>query len=114
MPVTGAASMVAPHMEIGRRQAGLALAAAVVAARPAEAQSGARSVIAMLVHPGMVLLDLVGPMTVFNVMGADVRLVWKDMRPVATDVGLTVQPTALLWKSAWNFDPRAGGIGVEK
>jgi hypothetical protein len=20
----------------------------------------------------------------------------------------------ILWKSAWNFDPRAGGIGVEK
>jgi cyclohexyl-isocyanide hydratase len=44
----------------------------------------------------MVLLDLVAPQTVFNVSMATVHLVWKDLRPVPTDVGLTVQPTLTL------------------
>jgi cyclohexyl-isocyanide hydratase len=52
--------------------------------------------IAMLVHPDMVMLDLVGPQTVFALSVADVHLVWKDLRPVATDIGLTVQPTVTL------------------
>jgi cyclohexyl-isocyanide hydratase len=49
--------------------------------------------IAMLVHPDMVLLDLVGPQTVFSLLMAKVLLVGKDPRPVTTDVGVPVQPT---------------------
>jgi cyclohexyl-isocyanide hydratase len=47
----------------------------------------------MLVHPDMVLLDLVGPQTVFSLSMATVLLVWKDRQPVRTDVGVAVQPT---------------------
>ncbi|WP_246704313.1 DJ-1/PfpI family protein [Rhizobium sp. P38BS-XIX] len=51
------------------------------------------SVIA-LVHPGMILLDLAGPLTCFNMMMADVHLVWKTMDPVRTDTGITIAPTS--------------------
>jgi cyclohexyl-isocyanide hydratase len=46
----------------------------------------------MLVHPDMILLDLVGPQTVFSIAMADIHLVWKNLDPVATDVGLPVTP----------------------
>lgn len=49
--------------------------------------------VAMLVHPRMVALDLIGPMTVFKVLRFDVQLVWKDRSPVITDLGLTLTPT---------------------
>jgi putative intracellular protease/amidase len=47
----------------------------------------------MLVYPDMVLLDLVGPQTVFSLLMAQVHLVWKERRAVPTDVGVAVQPT---------------------
>jgi cyclohexyl-isocyanide hydratase len=50
--------------------------------------------VAMLVYPGMVLMDLVGPMTVFNMMRGELHLVWKDMTPVRSEVGIAVAPTA--------------------
>jgi cyclohexyl-isocyanide hydratase len=62
-------------------------------AAPAEAVVPRPPVVAMLVHPDMVLLDLVGPQTVFSLLMATVHLVGKDLRPVSTDVGLTVTPT---------------------
>jgi cyclohexyl-isocyanide hydratase len=49
--------------------------------------------IGMLVYPDMVLLDLVGPQTVFSLLMAKVHLVGKDSRPATTDVGVAVQPT---------------------
>lgn len=49
--------------------------------------------VAMLVHPKMVALDLIGPLTVFKVLRFDVQLVWKDRGPVSTDVGLALMPT---------------------
>jgi putative intracellular protease/amidase len=49
--------------------------------------------IAMLVHPKMVALDLIGPLTVFNILRCDVHLVWKDRTPVSTDVGIPFAPT---------------------
>lgn len=49
--------------------------------------------VAMLVYPKMVLLDLVGPMTIFRVMGFDVQLVWKERAPVSTDVGIALMAT---------------------
>jgi putative intracellular protease/amidase len=49
--------------------------------------------IAMLVHPDMVLLDLVGPQTVFALLMAKVHLVGRHRGPISTDVGVTVSPT---------------------
>ena len=47
----------------------------------------------MLVHPDMILLDLVAPMTAFKLTMGDVRLVWKDRQPVTSDVGVPVSAT---------------------
>ncbi len=46
--------------------------------------------VAMLIHPKMVLLDLVGPLTIMNLLPAELHLVWKDKSPVSTDVGLPI------------------------
>lgn len=60
---------------------------------PAAAPSAATPlVVAMLVHPDMVLLDLAGPQTVFALMGAKIHLVGRTMDPVTTDIGLRVHP----------------------
>lgn len=76
---------------------GAAMAAgslAAVAPVPATAQPAAsRPVIGMLVHPDMVMLDLVGPLTVFSIMQSDIHLVWKRIEPCMTDVGIPVTPT---------------------
>lgn len=47
----------------------------------------------LLVHPDMVLLDLVGPQTGFSLLMAKVHLVWKDRAPLTTDVGIAIAPT---------------------
>jgi cyclohexyl-isocyanide hydratase len=80
------------------RRASLAAFAALAAGTTASAQPIPRDglEVVMLVHPGMILLDLVAPMTVFNLMGATLRLAWKDLSPVATDVGLPVTPNSRL------------------
>jgi len=53
--------------------------------------------IAMVVHPKMVVQDLVGPWTVFNlIQGAEIHLVWKDLEPVSTELGLFIPPTTTL------------------
>lgn len=44
--------------------------------------------VAMLVYPNMVALDLIGPMTIFNIARFNIHLVWKDKAPVSTDVGI--------------------------
>lgn len=49
--------------------------------------------VAMLMHPKMVALNLIGPLTVFKVLRFDVQLVWKNLGPVSTDVGLVLAPT---------------------
>lgn len=49
--------------------------------------------VAMLVYPKMVALDLIGPMTIFNILRFNVQLVWKDKTPVATDIGIPITPT---------------------
>lgn len=54
-------------------------------------------VMALLVHPKMVMQDLIGPLTVFNLMrGSQVHLVWKDKQPVMTELGIAVTPTTTL------------------
>ncbi|MGJ5205289.1 DJ-1/PfpI family protein [Bradyrhizobium sp. HKCCYLR20261] len=52
-----------------------------------------KPVIGLLVYPGVILLDLTGPLTVFNIMQADIRLIGASMAPVATDVGIAVSPS---------------------
>jgi cyclohexyl-isocyanide hydratase len=49
--------------------------------------------IAMLVYPGMTLLDLVGPQTCFIGLGMKTHLVWKTLEPIVTDTDLTIMPT---------------------
>ncbi|MBB2166315.1 DJ-1/PfpI family protein [Gluconacetobacter sp. 1b LMG 1731] len=55
--------------------------------------SGPPIKIAMLVYPNMVLQDLVGPQTIFKILGAEIHLVGMTMTPVSTDVGIPVPPT---------------------
>jgi cyclohexyl-isocyanide hydratase len=96
-----------------RRRFLQAMAAAGLAASPAMAQSpgagpaqppmhgvlgaaGAgpgRPKVAMLIHPRMVMQDLVGPLTVFNLIHSEIHLVWKTREPVMTEVGLPVMPS---------------------
>jgi cyclohexyl-isocyanide hydratase len=54
---------------------------------------GTPATVSILVYPGMVLLDLVGPLTVFSILQADVQLVWKERTPVMTDCRVPVTPT---------------------
>ncbi|NPU15567.1 DJ-1/PfpI family protein [Bradyrhizobium sp. 83012] len=56
-------------------------------------RSAGKPVIGLLVYPGMILLDLTGPLTVFNIMQADIRLIAASLAPVTTDVGISVNPT---------------------
>lgn len=63
---------------------------------PRRADAGPPITVAMLVYPRMVLLDLVGPQTILNVLGADIHLVGETMVPVSTDVGVPVTPTTTL------------------
>ena len=70
-------------------------------------QTGAgpdRPVIGMLVYPGMILLDLAGPLTVFNIMQADIRLLARTQEPISTDVGISIAPTHLLEVTSPKFD----------
>lgn len=48
--------------------------------------------IGMLLYPGLTLLDLIGPQTVFSWF-ANIHLVWKTMDPVVSDTGIGIQPT---------------------
>lgn len=55
--------------------------------------------VAMLLYPGFTALDLVGPHYFFaSMMGATVHLVTNqaDLAPVASDLGLAIQPTKTL------------------
>lgn len=81
---------------MNRRDFGIALGALpflssfMPAASAAEPGDAAKPKIGMLIYPGMILQDLVGPQTVFSILQADVRLVWKDKGPVMTDVGIAL------------------------
>lgn len=52
-----------------------------------------RQIIAMLIHPKLVMQDLIGPMTVFNLMGSEIHMVWKDYDPILTELGIPLFPT---------------------
>ena len=51
--------------------------------------------IAMLLYPGLTLLDLIGPQTVFSWF-ADIHLVWKTKDLVVSDTGIGIRPSATL------------------
>lgn len=68
-------------------------------ASPKIAKAGPADDIAMLLYPGFTALDLVGPYHFLAGMpGARVHLVTNqpDLRPVPSDLGLAVQPTATM------------------
>ena len=48
--------------------------------------------IGMLLYPGLTLLDLIGPQTVFSWF-ANIHLVWKNVDPVVSDTGIGIQPS---------------------
>lgn len=60
---------------------------------PRRPDAGPPVKVAMLVYPGMILLDMAGPQTVLTVLGADIHLVGETLAPVRTDVGIPVTPT---------------------
>ena len=99
--------------DLTRRVLGIAAGAAVLAAGSGAQAQAAKPVAAMVVYPGMILLDLVGPLTVLNIMGADVHLVWRDKTPVPTDVGIPVLPTTTLAEAPQRVDILfvPGGLG---
>ncbi|HEY6299550.1 MAG TPA: DJ-1/PfpI family protein [Candidatus Binatus sp.] len=49
--------------------------------------------IGMLLYPGLTLLDLIGPQTVFSWF-ANIHLVWKTTDLIASDTGIGIGPTA--------------------
>jgi len=59
-----------------------------VPAGPANAPS-----VSFLIYPGMVMLDLIGPLTVFQIIQSRIELVWKDRNPVMTDARIPVAAT---------------------
>ncbi len=72
-----------------------------------------RPKIAMLVHPRMVMQDLVGPLTVFNLMHSEIHLVWKTLDPVITDLGIPVTPSTLFRDCPENLDVLFAPGGLE-
>ena len=51
--------------------------------------------IAMLMYPGMTVMDLIGPQSWFGaMMGAKIHLVAKTIEPVTSDAGVTITPSA--------------------
>ena len=49
--------------------------------------------IAMLLYPGLTLLDLIGPATVFSWF-SNIHLLWKTKELVYSDTGIGIQPSA--------------------
>ena len=64
------------------------------AGQPVPGTANGAPKIGMLVYDDMILMDLNGPQTVFTLIGANILLVSKDLAPVRTDVGISMQPTA--------------------
>jgi cyclohexyl-isocyanide hydratase len=60
---------------------------------PPRQVAGPKLDVAMLVYPGMVLLDLVGPQTILQILGSNIHLVAATKAPVSTVVGIPVTPT---------------------
>ena len=59
---------------------------------PPRPDAGPPVKVAMLVYPGMILLDMAGPQTILQVLGAEIHLVGETLAPVRTDIGIPVTP----------------------
>ena len=70
--------------------------------------------IAMLLYPGLTLLDLIGPQTVFAWV-ANTHLVWKSTDLVRSDAGIGIQPTATFATCPRDLDILfvPGGLGQQ-
>ncbi len=68
--------------------------------------------IGMLLFPGFTLQDLAGPQTAFG-LHSKTHLIWKNLEPVPTDMGVTMNPTITLDEVPDNLDvlfvPGGGG-----
>ena len=71
--------------------------------------------IGMLLYPGLTLLDLFGPQTVFSWF-ANTHLVWKTKDLVISDTGIAVQPTATFETCPSDLDVLfvPGGFGQQR
>jgi cyclohexyl-isocyanide hydratase len=71
--------------------------------------------IGMLLYPGLTLLDLIGPHTVFSWF-ANIHLVWKTTDLVRTDTGIGVKPNATFATCPRELDVLfvPGGFGQSK
>jgi cyclohexyl-isocyanide hydratase len=45
----------------------------------------------MLLYPGLTLLDLIGPQTVFSWFST-IHLVWKTIESIRSDTGIEIRP----------------------
>ena len=72
----------------------LPAAAAETPSPPDRSAEVGHAQVGLLVYPGMILLDLVGPLTILGMTGAACHRVGASLDAVTTDVGITVQPTA--------------------
>jgi cyclohexyl-isocyanide hydratase len=71
--------------------------------------------IAMLLYPGLTLLDLIGPQTVFSWF-ANTHLVWKTKDLVVSDTGIGIQPTSTFETCPRELDILfvPGGFGMQE
>jgi cyclohexyl-isocyanide hydratase len=71
--------------------------------------------IGMLLYPGLTLLDLFGPQTVFSWF-ANTHLVWKTKDVILSDTGIGVRPTATFETCPRELDVLfvPGGFGQQK
>lgn len=60
--------------------------------------------VAMLVYPGMIALDLIGPQTILQILNSDIHLVGETREPVSTDVSLPITPTCTLAECPRDLD----------
>lgn len=72
-----------------------------------------RPKVAMLVHPRMIMQDLIGPLTVLNILRCEIHLVWKDKTPVATEVGIPVTPSTSFAECPHELDVLFAPGGLE-
>ena len=136
--MTGAA-LLAPYLAIEKAMAAEAAgkpgAAAPATANPSDAEQKAmadehmesmsrvlgpglwgQEQVAMLLYPKFTALDLVGPHFFFaSMFGAKVHLVTteKDLTPVASDLGLAIQPTVTMADAPKDLDVLFMGGGTE-
>jgi cyclohexyl-isocyanide hydratase len=71
--------------------------------------------ICMLLFPGLTLLDLIGPATVFSWF-SNIHLVWKTKDLVRSDTGIGIQPTSTFETCPRDLDVLfvPGGLGQQQ